>query len=84
MENNLTMNEEKEKKIMNNKNIIDYEKKWIRILENENKLLKKQQIKYRNIVNNDKTEINRLREEINKLIDENVYLVDKIKLISKP
>ena len=48
-------------------------------IKKENELLKKQQIKYRNIINNLRMDNSTLQEEINKLIDENVKLVDKIK-----
>ena len=48
-------------------------------IKKENELLKKQQIKYRNIINNLRMDNSTLQEEINKLIDENVKLIDKIK-----
>ena len=52
---------------------------YIQHLERDNFLLRKQQIKYRNIVNGHKLDKDRLQMEINKLIDENVKLVDSIK-----
>jgi hypothetical protein len=48
-------------------------------IKNKNELLKKQQIKYRNIINNLRMDNLTLQDEINKLIDENVKLVDNIK-----
>tara|TARA_B100001094_G_C18023631_1_gene716449 strand:- start:554 stop:781 length:228 start_codon:yes stop_codon:yes gene_type:complete len=51
----------------------------ISIIRKDNEILKKQQIKYRNIVNNLRFDNNELRKEINRLIDENVKLVDRIK-----
>tara|TARA_Y100000389_G_C17077384_1_gene324961 strand:- start:134 stop:379 length:246 start_codon:yes stop_codon:yes gene_type:complete len=52
---------------------------YIQHLERDNFLLRKQQIKYRNLVNGHKLDKDRLQMEINKLIDENVKLVDSIK-----
>ena len=51
----------------------------ISIMRKENEILKNQQIKYRNIVNNLRFDNDELRKEINRLIDENVKLVDRIK-----
>ena len=48
-------------------------------IKRENELLKKQQIKYRNIINNLRMDNSILQDEIDKLINENVKLVDKIK-----
>ena len=52
---------------------------YIQHLERDNFLLRKQQIKYRNIVNDHKLDKDSLQMEINNLIDENVKLVDSIK-----
>tara|TARA_B110000914_G_C15176308_1_gene315246 strand:+ start:50 stop:295 length:246 start_codon:yes stop_codon:yes gene_type:complete len=52
---------------------------YIQYLERDNFLLRKQQIKYRNLVNDHKLDKDSLQMEINKLIDENVKLVDSIK-----
>ena len=52
---------------------------YIQYLERDNFLLRKQQIKYRNLVNDHKLDKDSLQMEINNLIDENVKLVDSIK-----
>ena len=54
-------------------------KDYITKLELENELLKKQRIKYRNIVNNHIMDKDDLQKEIERLINENVILVDEIK-----
>ena len=48
-------------------------------LERENELLRKQQVKYRNIVNNHIHDKVILQGEIDKLINENIKLTDDIK-----
>tara|TARA_B100000745_G_scaffold104896_1_gene67055 strand:+ start:116 stop:370 length:255 start_codon:yes stop_codon:yes gene_type:complete len=51
----------------------------IKILERDNKSLRKQQLKYRNVVNGHMMDKKDLQDEIDRLIDENVKLVDEIK-----
>ena len=60
-----------------------YDDESIQKLIRENQLLKKQQIKYRNLVNGHIMDKSQLQDEINRLIDENCKLVDQIKEIRK-
>ena len=61
----------------------DKDEDYLTKLERENEILTKQQVKYRNIVNNHIRDKVVLQGEIDKLVNENIKLTDDIKELRK-